>query len=168
MKSRTQRSRNLQRSYMLPHRPPPPPFLLLSPSSHFFPLTSKTRRLVTFFNLQLQYLQEHNSFGGAVPLRVCSLATQALEWKDDRRQSASLPRPVVEVRVPRGPSAVEGERQLLVVLVFLAPHPKGGEHDLRTVLRFRTTRRSRAGAARGGGTPSSTSKVPGSSARRRT
>ena len=99
---------------------------------------------------------------------ICSLATQALERKDDRRQCASLPRPVVEVRVPRGPSAVEGERQLLVVLVFLAPHPKGGEHDLRTVLRFRTTRRSRAGAARGGGTPSSTSKVPGSSARRRT
>ena len=34
--------------------------------------------------------------------------------------------------------------------------------------RFRTTRRSRAGAARGGGTPSSTSKAPGSSARWRT
>ena len=33
---------------------------------------------------------------------------------------------------------------------------------------LRTTRRSRAGAARGGGTPSSTSKAPGSSARWRT
>ena len=76
----------------------------------------------------------------------------------------ALPRPVVEVRVPRGPSAVEGERQLLVVLVFLAPHPKGGEHDLRTVLRFRTTRRSRAGAARGGGTPCATSRASGSAA----
>ena len=39
-----------------------------------------------------------------------------------------LPRPVVEVRVPRGPGAVEGKRQLLVVLVFLTPHPKGGKH----------------------------------------
>ena len=39
-----------------------------------------------------------------------------------------LPRAVVEVRVPRGPGAVEGERQLLVVLVLLTPHPKGGEH----------------------------------------
>jgi len=34
--------------------------------------------------------------------------------------------------------------------------------------RLRTTRRSRGGAARGGGTPSSTSKAPGSSARWRT
>ena len=42
--------------------------------------------------------------------------------------------------------------------------------DTKSVLgiRFRTTRRSRGGAARGGGTPSSTSKAPGSSARRRT
>jgi hypothetical protein len=50
------------------------------------------------------------------------------------RSALRLPRPVVEVRVPRGPGAVEGKRQLLVVLVFLAPHPKGGEHDLRTSL----------------------------------
>eukprot|EP00960_Hanusia_phi_P036369 752288-Hanusia_phi.AAC.5 len=35
---------------------------------------------------------------------------------------------VVEVRVPRRPGAVEGERELLVVLVLLAPHPKGLEH----------------------------------------
>ena len=40
----------------------------------------------------------------------------------------NLPRAVVKVRVPRGPGAVEGERQLLVVLVLLTPHPKGGEH----------------------------------------
>ena len=39
-----------------------------------------------------------------------------------------LPRAVVKVRVPRGPGAVEGERQLLVVLVLLTPHPKGREH----------------------------------------
>ena len=43
-------------------------------------------------------------------------------------QLSCLPRAVVEVRVPRGPGAVEGERQLLVVLVLLTPHPKGGEH----------------------------------------
>ena len=35
---------------------------------------------------------------------------------------------VVEVGVPRGPGAVEGKGQLLVVLVLLAPHPKGLEH----------------------------------------
>jgi hypothetical protein len=40
----------------------------------------------------------------------------------------NLPRAVVEVRVPRRPSAVEGERELLVMLVFLAPHPKSLEH----------------------------------------
>ena len=40
----------------------------------------------------------------------------------------NLPRAVVEVRVPRRPSAVEGERKLLVMLVFLAPHPKSLEH----------------------------------------
>ena len=39
-----------------------------------------------------------------------------------------LPRAVVKVRVPRGPGAVEGERQLLVVLVLLTPHPKSLEH----------------------------------------
>ena len=39
-----------------------------------------------------------------------------------------LPRAVVEVRVPRGPGAVEGKGQLLVVLVFLTPHPEGSEH----------------------------------------
>ena len=39
-----------------------------------------------------------------------------------------LPRAVVEVRVPRRPGAVERERELLVVLVFLAPHPKSLEH----------------------------------------
>ena len=39
-----------------------------------------------------------------------------------------LPRAVVKVRVPRRPGAVEGERQLLVVLVLLTPHPEGGEH----------------------------------------
>ena len=43
-------------------------------------------------------------------------------------QLSCLPRAVVEVRVPRGPGAVEGERQLLVVLVLLTPHPEGGEH----------------------------------------
>ena len=39
-----------------------------------------------------------------------------------------LPRAVVEVRVPRGPGAVEGKGQLLVVLVLLTPHPKSLEH----------------------------------------
>ena len=39
-----------------------------------------------------------------------------------------LPGAVVEVRVPRGPGAVEGKGQLLVVLVLLTPHPKGSEH----------------------------------------
>ena len=39
-----------------------------------------------------------------------------------------LPRAVVKVRVPRRPGAVEGERQLLVVLVLLTPHPQGLEH----------------------------------------
>jgi hypothetical protein len=40
----------------------------------------------------------------------------------------NLPELVVEVRVPRGPSAVEGNRELLVVLKALLPHPKTGEH----------------------------------------
>ena len=39
-----------------------------------------------------------------------------------------LPGAVVEVGVPRGPGAVEGKGELLVVLVLLTPHPKGGEH----------------------------------------
>ena len=39
-----------------------------------------------------------------------------------------LPRAVVKIRVPRRPSAVESERQLLVMLVLLAPQPKGLEH----------------------------------------
>ena len=39
-----------------------------------------------------------------------------------------LPRAVVEVGVPRGPGAVEGKGQLLVVLVLLTPHPQGLEH----------------------------------------
>ena len=39
-----------------------------------------------------------------------------------------LPGAVVKVGVPRGPGAVEGERELLVVLVLLTPHPEGGEH----------------------------------------
>jgi hypothetical protein len=40
-----------------------------------------------------------------------------------------LPGTVVKVRVPRGPSAVERERQLLVVLVLLTPHPESCEHS---------------------------------------
>ena len=46
------------------------------------------------------------------------------------RESAlsDLPGAVVKVGVPRGPGAVEGERELLVVLVLLTPHPEGGEH----------------------------------------
>ena len=39
-----------------------------------------------------------------------------------------LPRAVVKVGVPRGPGAVEGKGELLVVLVLLTPHPKGNEH----------------------------------------
>ena len=41
---------------------------------------------------------------------------------------AKLPRAVVEVRVPRRPGAVEGERQLLVMLVLLTPQPQRLEH----------------------------------------
>ena len=48
-----------------------------------------------------------------------------------RARHCCLPRAVVEVRVPRGPGAVEGKGQLLVVLVLLTPHPEGGEHFLR-------------------------------------
>ena len=44
------------------------------------------------------------------------------------KQVSTLPELVVEVRVPRGPSAVEGNRELLVVLKALLPHPKTGEH----------------------------------------
>jgi len=40
----------------------------------------------------------------------------------------NLPGAVVKVGVPRGPGAVEGKGQLLVVLVLLTPHPEGGEH----------------------------------------
>ena len=39
-----------------------------------------------------------------------------------------LPWAVIKVGVPRRPCAVEGERKLLVVLVLLTPHPKGGKH----------------------------------------
>ena len=44
------------------------------------------------------------------------------------KQVSTLPELVVEVRVPRGPSAVEGNGELLVVLKALLPHPKTGEH----------------------------------------
>ena len=44
----------------------------------------------------------------------------------------NLPGAVVKVGVPRGPGAVEGKGQLLVVLVLLTPHPEGGEHFLET------------------------------------
>ena len=40
----------------------------------------------------------------------------------------NLPGAVVKVGVPRGPGAVEGKGQLLVVLVLLTPHPKSLEH----------------------------------------
>jgi len=42
--------------------------------------------------------------------------------------SDCLPRAVVKVGVPRGPGAVEGEGELLMVLVLLAPHPQSLEH----------------------------------------
>ena len=45
-----------------------------------------------------------------------------------RQRLRRLPRAVVEVGVPRGPGAVEGKGELLVVLVLLTPHPKGLEH----------------------------------------
>ena len=53
------------------------------------------------------------------------------------------------------------------------PHLEAKDPQQRHLLdhvgnKLRTTRRSRGGAARGGGTPSSTSKAPGSSGRRRT
>jgi len=43
-------------------------------------------------------------------------------------RAGNLPGAVVKVGVPRGPGAVEGKGQLLVVLVLLTPHPEGGEH----------------------------------------
>ena len=52
-----------------------------------------------------------------------------LQYTDRRPNIAiRLPRAVVEVRVPRRPGAVEGERELLVMLVFLTPKPKRLEH----------------------------------------
>ena len=42
-----------------------------------------------------------------------------------------LPGAVVKVRVPRGPGAVEGKGELLVVLVLLTPHPESREHLLQ-------------------------------------
>ena len=42
-----------------------------------------------------------------------------------------LPRAVVKVGVPRGPGAVEGKGELLVVLVLLTPHPESREHLLQ-------------------------------------
>ena len=48
-----------------------------------------------------------------------------------RSLTAKLPRAVVEVRVPRRPGAVEGERQLLMVLVLLTPHPQRLEHSAK-------------------------------------
>jgi hypothetical protein len=47
-----------------------------------------------------------------------------------------LPRAVVEVGVPRRPSAVKGERELLMMLVFLAPHPQRLEHFCRKRIEF--------------------------------
>ncbi len=58
---------------------------------------------------------------------------RGLQSEDDARSldpTRRLPGAVVEVRVPRGPGAVEGKGQLLVVLVLLTPHPEGGEHFL--------------------------------------
>ena len=55
------------------------------------------------------------------PTRVCTTECHG-----------NLPRAVVKVGVPRGPGAVEGKGQLLVVLVLLTPHPEGGEHFLET------------------------------------
>ena len=51
------------------------------------------------------------------------------------KQVSTLPELVVEVRVPRGPSAVEGNRELLVVLERLLPHPKAGKHCRSAKLR---------------------------------
>jgi hypothetical protein len=42
-----------------------------------------------------------------------------------------LPGAVVKVGVPRGPGAVEGKGELLVVLVLLTPHPESREHLLQ-------------------------------------
>jgi len=56
-----------------------------------------------------------------------------------------LPRAVVEIRVPRRPGAVEGERQLLVVLVFLTPHPEGGEHILTQETQGESVQKKRRG-----------------------
>ena len=50
---------------------------------------------------------------------------------ESTNQVNELPRAVVEVRVPRGPGAVEGKGELLVVLVLLTPHPESREHLLQ-------------------------------------
>jgi hypothetical protein len=64
------------------------------------------------------------------------------------RESAlsDLPGAVVKVGVPRGPGAVEGERELLVVLVLLTPHPERLEHFSAEALPYqRLSRCSKSG-----------------------
>ena len=48
--------------------------------------------------------------------------------EDPAEHERNLPRAVVKIGVPRRPSAVEGKRQLLVMLVLLTPQPKRLEH----------------------------------------
>ena len=75
-------------------------------------------------------------FVGFSPSAEAEVKRRVLRGEDDARTldpTRRLPGAVVEVRVPRGPGAVEGKGQLLVVLVLLTPHPEGGEHfDLNT------------------------------------
>ncbi len=70
-------------------------------------------------------------FVGFSPSAEAEVKRRVLRGEDDARTldpTRRLPGAVVEVRVPRGPGAVEGKGQLLVVLVLLTPHPEGGEH----------------------------------------
>eukprot|EP00960_Hanusia_phi_P034390 751038-Hanusia_phi.AAC.2 len=63
----------------------------------------------------------HRHIYTATAVHMTTSDTAQLRWN-------ALPRAVVEVGVPGWPGAVEGERELLVVLVLLTPHPKRLEH----------------------------------------
>jgi hypothetical protein len=64
--------------------------------------------------------RQNNATGGRRQIEIHdSLFECFIWWRPD-----DLPELVVEVRVPRGPSAVEGNGELLVVLKALLPYPK--------------------------------------------
>ena len=119
-------------------------------------------------HVESNHTQPHPAVTQCFLLEVFSLVARRLQSSVERVETSTpafflpctrpaacpcpirLPRPVVEVRVPRGPGAVEGKGQLLVVLVLLAPHPKGGEHDLRTGSRQVSLRKQRSGCTESG------------------